>query len=344
MESTSPTSNIKLGNIRRKSINLSPTQLVKVGLLPSGKIPLVIQPAVEGLNLVKWAQDNQEFIEKKLLQHRALLFRGFNINTTDLFNQFVSTTSSGQLLEYRDRSSPRHEISNKIYTSTDYPADQSIYLHNEGTYWLTYPLKIYFCCLVAAQQGGETPVADCRQVFQRISPQTRQKFIDKNILYVRNYNDGFGLTWQTVFQTEDKAVVEEYCNKNAIEYEWKTGDRLRTRSYRQAIAKHPITGELSWFNHAAFFHVSTLEPSLQEALLAEFKQEDLPNNTYYGDGSQIKPELLEEIRTAYQQEKIIFPWQQGDLLMLDNLSVAHSRTPFIGKRKVVVAMTDPVKN
>ncbi len=70
----------------------------------------------------------------------------------------------------------------------------------------------------------------------------------------------------------------------------------------------------------------------------------MPNNTYYGDGSQIEPEVLEEIRVAYQQEKIMFPWQQGDLLMLDNLSIAHSRTPFVGKRKVVVAMTDPVTN
>lgn len=342
MESTSSKSTIKLDDIRRKSINLSATEVVKTELLSLGQIPLVIQPVVDGLNLITWAQNNREFIETNLLQHRALLFRGFHINTTDSFNQFVNITSSGQLLEYLDRSSPRHEVSNKIYTSTDYPADQSIYLHNEGTYWLTYPLKIYFCCLVAAQQGGETPIADCRKVLQRISPQTRQKFIDKNILYIRNYNDGFGLTWQTVFQTEEKAVVEEYCNNNAIEYEWKKGERLRTRSYRQAIAKHPHTGELSWFNHATFFHVSTLELTLQKALIAEFKQEDLPNNTYYGDGSQIEPEVLEELRTAYQQGRIIFPWQKGDLLMLDNISVAHSRTPFVGNRKVVVAMADPV--
>lgn len=335
----------KLGNISRKSINISAAELVKVNFSQTGQIlPLVIQPTVVGLNLITWAQNHGEFIEENLLKYGALLFRNFHIHTPELFNQFINTTSSGGLLEYRDRSSPRHEVGDKIYTSTDYPAEQSIFLHNEGTYWLTWPLKIYFGCLVAAQKGGETPIADCRNIFQRIHPQIREKFIEKKVLYVRNYNDGFGLTWQTVFQTRDKAVVEEYCRRNAIEFEWKDGDRLRTSQVRQAVAKHPKTGEFVWFNHATFFHFSTLEPTLRDALLAEFREEDLPNNTYYGDGSPIQPEVLEELRAAYQQEMVLFSWQQGDLLMLDNMSVAHGRSSFIGQRKVVVGMADPFTN
>ena len=334
----------KLGTITRKNKISQDTLIETEQLLPEISIPLVVKPAIAGVDLLEWAASNKEAIEAFLLKHRALLFRNFNLNTTALFNEFVKLTSSGQLLEYRDRSSPRHEVGDKIYTSTDYPAQQSIFLHNEGTYWLTYPLKIYFGCLIAAQQGGETPIADCRNIFQRIHPQIREKFIEKKVLYVRNYNDGFGLTWQTVFQTRDKAVVEEYCRSNAIEFEWKDGDRLRTRQVRQAVAKHPKTGELVWFNHATFFHVSTLEPTLRDALLAEFRESDLPNNTYYGDGSLIETEVLEELRTAYQQEMVLFPWQQGDLLMLDNMSVAHGRSPFVGQRKVVVGMADPFTN
>lgn len=334
-----------LGNINRKSINLSTAELVKVDFLePKQLLPLVIQPTVDGLDLITWAQNNRQIIEENLLKYRALLFRNFHINLPDLFNRFVNVTSSGQLLEYRDRSSPRHEIGDKIYTSTDYPAEQSIFLHNEGTYWLTWPLKIYFGCLIAAQQGGETPIADCRNIFQRIHAKIREKFIEKKVLYVRNYNDGFGLTWQTVFQTRDKSVVEEYCRRNAIEFEWKDGERLRTRQVRQAVAKHPKTSELVWFNHATFFHISTLEPILRDALLAEFREEDLPNNTYYGDGSPIEAEVLEELQAAYQQEMVLFPWQEGDLLMLDNMSVAHGRSPFFGQRKVVVGMAEPFTN
>lgn len=332
-------------SITRKPFNLSQNELIETEyLLPGKSIPLLVKPAVPGVNLLEWATSNQETVKTLLLNYRALLFRNFNINSTDLFNQFIKTTSTGELLEYRDRSSPRHEISGKIYTSTDYPAEQSIFLHNEGTYWLTWPLKIYFGCLIAPQQGGETPIADCRNIFQRINPKIRERFIEKKVLYVRNYNDGFGLSWQTVFQTEDKTVVEEYCRRNGIEFEWKSGDRLRTRQVRQAVAKHPQTGENIWFNHATFFHVSTLEPRMRETLLAEFKEEDLPNNTYYGDGSPIEISVLDELREAYLQERVVFPWQEGDVLMLDNMSVAHSRTPFVGSRKVVVGMAEPFTN
>lgn len=38
--------------------------------------------------------------------------------------------------------------------------------------------------------------------------------------------------------------------------------------------------------------------------------------------------------------KVVFPWQTGDVLMLDNMLTAHAREPFQGPRKVVVAMAE----
>jgi alpha-ketoglutarate-dependent taurine dioxygenase len=326
---------------RRKTFSVSQEKLVQLEHLPlQSSIPLVVKPAVEGVDLVAWSAAHREFIDTLLLQHRAILFRDFNINTAIALDQFIKATSNGELLEYRDRSSPRHEVGDKIYTSTDYPAEQSIFLHNEGTYWMKWPQKIYFCCLTASTGGGQTPIADCRKIYQRINPQIRERFLE--VMYVRNYNDGFGLTWETVFQTKERAVVEDYCRLNQIEYQWKEGNRLRTRAVRPTVAKHPRTGEFIWFNHAAFFHVSTLDQGIRETLLAEFKEEDLPYNTYYGDGSPIEPAVLEELRQAYQQEKIVFPWREGDVLMLDNMSIAHGRMPYVGARKVLAGMAEPI--
>jgi alpha-ketoglutarate-dependent taurine dioxygenase len=161
-------------------------------------------------------------------------------------------------------------------------------------------------------------------------------------MYVRNYNDGFGLTWQTAFRTDDERVVGDYCRLNQIEFEWKGGGRLRTRAVRPTVARHPRTREPLWFNHATFFHVSTLEPLIRDALLAEFDEEDLPYNTYYGDGSPIEASVLDELRGAYEAEKVVFGWQEGDVLLLDNMSVAHGRRPFVGERKVLAGMAEPV--
>jgi alpha-ketoglutarate-dependent taurine dioxygenase len=326
----------------RKAVTLSQSEWIKTSFLTDeASIPLVVQPAIDGMNLITWASDNRDTVAQLLLTHRAVLFRGFQINTAALLHEFIKATSNGELLEYRDRSSPRHEVLDRIYTSTDYPAEHPIFLHNEGTYWLSWPLKLYFCCVEAAARGGEKPIADSRKIYQRISPAIRERFAKLKVLYVRNYNDGFGLEWQTVFQTTDRAVVNEFCRRNAIEVEWKDGNRLKTRQVRQAAAQHPLTGEWVWFNHAAFFHVSTLEPSIRDALLSEFKEEDLPTNTYYGDGTPIEPGVLDELRGAYLAEKTVYPWQTGDVLVLDNMSVAHGRESYLGKRKILAGMADP---
>jgi alpha-ketoglutarate-dependent taurine dioxygenase len=200
-------------------------------------------------------------------------------------------------------------------------------------------MKIFFFCQRPATRGGETPIADCRKVFERIDPKVRQRFIEKGWMLVRNFGHGLSLSWQSVFQTEERSAVETYCREAGIETEWR-GDRLRTKQVRQAVARHPVTGEPVWFNHAAFFHVSTLESSTREGLLAGLEEEELPNNTYYGDGSPIETSVLDEIREAYQRETVSFAWQERDLLMLDNMLVAHGRNPYTGPRKILVAMAE----
>ena len=95
-------------------------------------------------------------------------------------------------------------------------------------------------------------------------------------------------------------------------------------------------------NHATFFHVSTLPAAAHEFLISEFGEDGLPNNTYYGDGSAIEPEVLDELRAAYREETVMFPWQQSDVLVVDNMLAAHARQPFTGPRKVVVGMSEPV--
>lgn len=326
---------------RRRAVTVSPEKLVNEACLREGvMLPLVIQPAVEGINLERWVRDNREGVEHRLRRHGAILFRNFNVATIERFDNFVARAAD-DVLEYRERSSPRSQLKGTVYTSTDYPPDQRIFLHNEHSYSKTFPLKLFFGCIRAAQEGGETPLADTRRVMRRIAPKIRQRFAEKRWMYVRNFGDGFGLPWQTVFQTTDRIAVEQYCRRAQVECEWKDGNRLRTRQVRPAIAEHPHTGESVWFNHITFFHVSTLEAKVREAVQAEFREEDLPNNTYYGDGSPIEASVLDELREAYSAEAVSFPWQDGDVIMLDNMMTSHGRAPFVGPRTIIFSMAEP---
>lgn len=330
----------KLGAVSRKAVNLSQEALIKAEYPQPGKtLPLVLQSAVEGLDVVDWAASNRHFIETHLLKHGAILFRNFNLASMSKFEHFCRAISP-ELSEYGERSSPRTKLCSGVYTSTDHPANQHILLHNEQSYTLNWPMKIWFFCVQPAQQGGKTPIADTRKIFNCLDPKIIESFTQKKLMYVRNYGDGLGLPWQEVFQTTDRAIVEEYCRNASIEFEWKENNRLRTHQVRPAVRRHPKTGEMVWFNHAVFFHVSSLEAAVRESILAVVKEEDFPFNTFYGDGSPIDPSLLDEIREAYRQEKVTFPWKEEDVLILDNMLVAHGREPFVGSRKVVVAMAE----
>jgi hypothetical protein len=71
-----------------------------------------------------------------------------------------------------------------------------------------------------------------------------------------------------------------------------------------------------------------------------FADDELPNNTYYADGSPIEANVLNELRRAYEDEKVDFGWQKGDVMMLDNMLVTHGRDPFLGERKILVGMSE----
>jgi alpha-ketoglutarate-dependent taurine dioxygenase len=347
MESNQSTS-AGLGGLkamRRKAVSFSQQALVRMDHLEEAgeEFPLVVSPEVEGVNLAAWAAGSREFIETQLLKHGAILFRGFDIETVNRFEDFTRAVSP-ELLDYRERAAPRMEVGNKIYTSTEYPADQYIPLHHEMSYSHNWPTKIWFYCVTPATGGGATPVAASRKVFRLLDPQVKETFMRKRVMYTRNYGEGLDLSWQEAFQTDDRTKVEEYCRNARTQFEWKDGNRLRTRQVRQAVATHPQTGETVWFNHAHMFHISNVEPSVRASLLEEFSEEEVPRNAFYGDGTPIEASVLDHIREVYRAASVSFPWRRGDILMLDNFLAAHGREPFIGPRQIVVALAELYTN
>jgi amino acid adenylation domain-containing protein len=330
----------RLMNLKPKPAAVTLTNLVTSENLLAGQVlPIMFRPAVEDVDLSGWVAANRPEVLEKLSSAGAALFRGFKIESLPQFRAFTQSVCP-ELIEYGERSSPRTKIDDGVYTSTDHPADQPIQLHNEQSYTLNWPLKIWFFCMQPSLTGGCTPIADSRKILKRLTPQTLEKFTKKQIMYMRNYGDGLGLHWPEVFQTTDRSAVEQHCCKASIEFEWKDNNRLRTRQVRPAIRTHPYTGEQSWFNHMLFFHITSLPPNVRDAFVSGIKEEDYPFNTYYGDGSPIEPSVLEEVREAYAQETVAFPWQKGDILMVDNMLVAHGREPFTGPRKIMVAMAE----
>ncbi len=307
--------------------------------LDSGRrLPLVLT-ATAGREIGAFLPAAHRAAERSLHIHGGLLFRGLPLATASDFELFVKAFTPS-MIAYEFGSTPRSQVQNQVYTSTEYPPHQHIPLHNEQAYTTEWPMKIWFYCGQPAAEGGCTPIADSREVFARIPAAIRERFIRKRVMYVRNYGNGLDVPWQKVFNTGDPGAVERFCRKNQILFEWKADGELRTRQIAQAAAVHPHTREQVWFNQAHLFHVSNLEPAVREALLGAVSEEDLPRHAYYGDGTAIETGLLDEIREVYRGACVQFAWRRGDVLMLDNMLAAHGRTSFTGKRQILVAMAE----
>jgi alpha-ketoglutarate-dependent taurine dioxygenase len=332
---------VQFRKTRRRAVDLAQLRTVKSEFLePHTTLPLVITPE-EDIDLAEWARTNQEFIQTNLLKHGALLFRGFSVASAVEFEEFAKSTCSDLFGDYGDL--PREELGGKVYASTPYPAEERILFHNESSHMHRWPMLIWFYCVKAAEHGGETPIVDCRQVYQNLDRDLRDRFEQKGLMYVRNFTDKLDVSWQSFFQTEDRAQVEDYCRQASIEFQWKDANGLRIRQVSPAVVKHPKTGEMVFFNQIQLHHVSCLPSAVQASLRSMLAEQDFPRNVYYGDGSPIEDSVVDEIRELYDRLAVSFRWQERDILMLNNMLVAHSRNAFSGTRKIVVALGSMVK-
>lgn len=307
-------------------------------------LPLLITPASPDTDLITWIKAHKEEFEQDLIKHGGILMRGFDIKSVADFNKFMGCFDTAPL-PYMFRSSPRKELDNNIsniYTSTIYPNERTINMHNESSYSRIWGQKIVFCCIVPAATGGETPIADSRRVLKDISPALVEKFRSKGVMYRRNLMPDLGMPWQEVFQTEDMNVVDAICKEHNIKYELVDTNHMVIEWVKAAVVKHPVTQEETWFNHAFFFHRYSRYEELELAHDDFFPSEYLTSETFFGDGSEITSADYNEIKAAYRKNIIAFPYQQGDIIFLDNMLAAHGRYPFTGERTIATAIIEAV--
>lgn len=293
------------------------------------------------LQFIDYYQSNEAEIERQILEYGVIKFLGVTIDSTETFKS-ITHSIANEFLPYVDGNSPRTKLAGDVYTSTEYDKTQRITMHNELSYSALWPNRLFFSCLIPAEKGGETLLADSRKILHEMDQSIVREIEKRGVAYIRNLHGGGGMgpSWQDTFETNSKTELEDYCKSLGIEFSWGDRDGLKLRQTHPGIIHHNITKDRVWFNQIDQFHPYHLGDELYE-LMAEIygSPEFFPMYVTYSDGSEMETAIVQEILSTIDALTYAPVWQANELLIVDNERTAHGRSPFEGNRKVIVAMT-----
>ena len=325
---------------------------------PYGPLPLFVEPvdtALAGdINVFQaWLVKHRDALEDALLEHGAVVFRGFPVRETDDFAQLVDLFPAHSQ-SYAGGAALRAGIKGRVLESTRIDPSFNLPLHQEMAYLRHNPRVVAFFSRVAAETGGSTTIADMRKVTDRLPAALLDKFDTHGVLYTRNLlspdasdertNPLFGHNnWVANFGTEDRRAVEQACAARDMEPEWLPDGSLNMHNKLHGTIVHPVTGKLLYFNQAhAMIQRRHAYGDTAFAAVERVYGTDHPRafDSTFGDGTPISDAELDAIYDAIAAETVAFPWQAGDVMFVENKLVAHGRAPFTGQREVQVALID----
>jgi alpha-ketoglutarate-dependent taurine dioxygenase len=328
---------------------------------------LLVEPegSASSAQLAEWLASRAEWSREQLLTHGALLFRGFGVGSPSEFERVARAIDPELKNEYLG-TSPRDALTDYVFSASELPGYYPIPQHCEMTFTRSPPRRIFFFCDLAPRApGGETPLVDFRRVLAELRADVRKRFEARGLRIIRNYTGpGRGKRdllqlkrWDEMFQTTDRDAVTARARAEGFEPVWHEGDRLTLISHHDVVRAHPDTGEPVWFNHAQVFHLSTgpselgrifrRRPGLRgllwwsaAAMLTAAKRrrpaEEQALHCTYRDGSEIARADLEHVRDVIWDNLVVFRWQRGDVVAVDNNVIGHGRLPYRGPRRIAV--------
>ena len=315
-----------------------------MNLLPNLDLAPVSPPilhAKSGDDPASWAAEQHDTLRGLVLEHGGVLVRGLGLSDPAATEAVFRRLTSG-LMPDREPFAPRRSYGDGVYSTTKWPPNQQMCMHHEVSYGLEFPGLLLFACLEAPGTGGATALADASAVLRDLPRELVSRFERVGWLLTRSYHEEIGASVEEAFGTDDRAAVERYCRRHAIEFAWQSDGSLHTRQRRGAVLRHPDSGLPCWFNQIAFLNEWTMEPEVHEYLVDMYGADGLPFNTRFGDGDPIDADVVRTINEVYDAHTVREPWQDGDLLLVDNIRTAHSREPFEGPREVLAALGNPV--
>ncbi|KAL0319308.1 UNVERIFIED_CONTAM: Clavaminate synthase-like protein [Sesamum angustifolium] len=199
-----------------------------------------------------------------------------------------------------------------------------------------YPSKLFFFCEVEPADGGETPIVLSHVVYERMKekyPDFVKKLEKHGLIYTRVLGEDddpsspIGRGWKSTFLTKDKSVAEERAAKLNMKLEW-TEDGVKTIMGPIPAVKYDETRHRKiWFNSMVAAYTGW-----------EDARNDPKKAVTFGDGNPLPGDIIYDCLKILEEESVAIPWRKGDVLLIDNLAVLHSRRPFAPPRRILASL------
>ncbi|MBN3947421.1 MAG: TauD/TfdA family dioxygenase [Nostoc sp. NMS7] len=334
------------------------------------ELPLVIEPVEEKSFAVLQLllSKNRDWFNHQLDTYGAILFRGFDIENAEQFQTILELHNIQLESVYHFGSAHRLRITDKVFTSSEAPPDTIIAPHNELNMVPIRPYVLAFFCQIEPDLYGETPIINTEKIFSHLSPSLQHKITtspQRFVRYVPNH------LLDLVFQGLSPEDITKLLQEQGFDFTWEDDGSLYFDCSYITLFSHPRTNKLcfclsivdalisrQWYRHISQrysfwqrLYYNWLPAKLYKgfqqklttaATVVDSSQKKTSSlNTYFlstdGQSTTLTEAEAKELGEAEWKNAVIFQWKQGDILLIDNLQVAHSRLNTKLKRKILTA-------
>lgn len=286
-----------------------------------------------------WVESNLKPLAKELSCTGALLFRGFPITDAESYDAFFSAFNYPNFTYKESLSNAvRINYTEYVFTANEAPKEVEIYLHNEMAQTPVYPARISLFCEKAASEGGETAICRSDSLYSAlfaVEPEVMNKLEKTGIKYTTSMpaddcpESGQGRSWRGTLSVETVEQAEVKLEKLGYSWQWAEDGSLEAQTAALPAIRELNGGRKVFFNQmiAAYMGWKGVKDSPETALC-------------FGDDSFFSKSFLDTMVALAESITFDVPWQDGDVVIVDNNLAMHGRRPYSGdrKRKVLVVL------
>lgn len=288
-----------------------------------------------GQSLADWAIKNASYIEKVLVHDGHAHLRGFRVAGVEEFESAARTLCGPLIAGYGDL--PTSDDFREGYFATRYPEQLEIKFHNEASHTDTWPSRQMFYCVREAATGGEWTIVDGRVAVDAMPSEIVSQVSASGFLYRRRFIPSLDADWRQLYSVAsyDELLLKMRARGYGVSIQ---GEDVVVSYRAPGIINDQRDATPRWFNQVLLHHRAALAQEVDELLSALYAPEDYPRTVYFGDGKPIPDDWIHRIESVLADCGATIPAATGDVLLVNNLTVAHGRRPYTGDRVVRVAL------